>query len=346
MKQKLLCRTPPKKGESFQGYVERLAFSNHVKPRDLLLFSQVKINYPTTSIKQKNSLVSLLEELTESSGIGRLFDSRLVAKDHKTLFDFDLKKVCLGCLNDYPYFKVAWSFKNYVVCSRHRIPLSSHCTSCGIMITYESALQKKCNECSCSLRAPSHQQDIHEPISDYIFKSFDGSEHSLTKIAKKLKQVKPYIRLVNKGRFDNIESLRKNDLPSFAILQGSSAELMLDEDKSVDTFSKYLASRVNKNQWSRTLNGFREVTSSPSEYKFADVMKRTILERTSDIGDGALSYQLLAKIWKLDASKLTLAIQKSVPDELLITTGLHKIKCSDFTKYQEQIFAVYSDLDK
>lgn len=347
IRQKLLCRPSPIKGESFQSYIERLAFSNHVKPHDLLLFSLVKLKYPATNVEQKDSLVALLGGLTgHAEEIEALFDARLVSKEYKTLFDFDLKKVCLSCMHDCAYFKDIWSFRNYVVCAKHRTPLSSYCPHCSAMINFDSAFQKKCNKCANSLRAAKQQQEVHEPISEYIFNVFDKGEQSLTKIAKKVKQLQPYIRLVNKGRFDNIESLRKSNLTSFANVQASSAELMRDGDKSVDTLSKYLASKVNTIGWSKALNGFREVTSNPSEYKFADVMKRTFLERTSDIGDGAISYELLARIWRLDASKLTLAIQESVPDKVLIKTGRHKIKCSDFTKYQEQIFFVYSELEK
>ncbi|GEA07501.1 hypothetical protein KUL42_22620 [Alteromonas sp. KUL42] len=342
--QKLLCRPTPEVDESFQSYVERLAFYNHVKPQDLLLFSQAKLKYPATSREQKLSILTLLSELTEYSESEDLFDIRLVPKEYKTLFDFDFKKVCQKCLYDRAYFRDIWSLKNYVVCAEHRTPLSSHCLSCGKMFSFESAFLKKCDGCNSHFRGTSNAQSVYDPISEYIFKVFDGSDSALKEITKKIKQLQPYIRLINNGRFENIESLRKGNLTGFARLQASSAELMLDNDKSVEAFSKYLASKVNKNEWSKALNGFRDVTSNPSEYEFADVMKRTILERTGDIGDGAISYDLLAKIWKLDASKLTLAIQESVPDEVLIKTGRHKIRCSDFTNYWEHILAAYSDL--
>lgn len=343
--QKLLFRIQPKARESFQGYVERLAFCNHVRSNDLLLFSKEILKYPATDEHQKEALLSLIEALTGLNGLRGLFDLRSIPKEYKTLFDYDFKKVCLSCLDDCAYFKDVWSFRNYVVCAEHRTPLSSNCNYCGAMINFESVIQKKCNQCAGHLRAPRLQQKIHEPISEYIFNVFEGDERSLTKIANKVKQLQPYIRLFNKGRFDNIESLRKSNLTSFASLQASSAELMFDEDKSVDTLSTYLASKVNKGEWSKALNGFREVISNPSEFKFAGVMKRTILERTNDIGDGAMSFDLLAKILQLNVSKLTLAIQESVPDEMIIKTGRHKISCSNFTKYQELIFAAYSKSD-
>lgn len=343
MNQKLLCRPTPEIDESFESYIERLSFSNHVRPQDLLLFSQLKLQYPAINSEQKLLILSLLAELTECAEIENLFDARLVPKAYKALFDFEFKKVCQRCMYERAFFRDVWSFKNYVVCNEHRTPLSSHCVNCGKTLSFESAFLKKCNGCNSHFRDTGNEHDFHDPISEYIFKVFDGSDSSLIRIAKKIKQLQPYIRLSNKGRYNNVESLRKSNLTSFANLQASSAELMLNNDKSVEAFSKYLASKINKDEWSKALNGFREVTSNPSEYKFANVMKRTILERALDIGEGSISYELLAKIWKLDASKLTLAIQESVPDEALIKTGRHKIKCSDFTKYQEDIFAAYSE---
>lgn len=342
IEQKLLNRVQPKKGEAFQGYVERLATSNHVKPNDLLLFTRVRVKYPANSIEQKDSLLSLLIGLTGFESIEALFDARVIPREYKPLFDLNLLKVCFNCLDECAIFQDVWSFKHYVVCIDHGIPLITHCPNCGSKITFQSIFQIMCSECQCDLKIPSNPKIFHEPISEYIFQVFDRSEDSLVKIAKKVQQLQPYLRLVNQGRFDNIKSLRKGNLLSLARLQAMGAELMEDGDKSVEALTNYLASKVNTPEWSKALNSFREVTSNPQEYEFANVMKKAIVEGKGDIGDGAISFELLAKIWRMEVSKLTEAIQVAVPDDVLIKIGRHKIKCSDFTKYQEQIFTAYS----
>lgn len=344
IEQKLLNRVQPKKGEAFQGYVERLAIRNHVKPNDLLLFARVRVKYPANSIEQKDSLLSLLIGLTGFESIEALFDARIIPREYKPLFDLNLLKVCFNCLDECAIFQDVWSFKHYVVCIDHGTSLITHCPKCGAKITFQSVFQIKCSECQCDLKTSGNLKIFHEPISEYIFQVFDRSEDSLVKIAKKVQQLQPYLRLVNKGRFDNIKSLRKGDLLSLAKLQAMGAELMEDSDKSVETLTNYLASKVNTLEWSKSLHSFREVTTKPQEYEFANVMKRTIVEGAEDIGGGAISFELLAKIWSLDVGKLTEAIKISVPDQALIKIGRHKIKCSDFTKYQERIFAAYSEL--
>ena len=339
MSERLLSRIKPRANESFSGFTLRLAKSNYITPNDLLLFTNEKLSFATSNSTERKSLTNLLVKLAGFNEIEKLFDVRAVKQKYKTLFDFDVQKICLSCLKEEPYIKDIWDFRNYVVCHKHHDVLLSHCSNCSHKISTMSALNKKCEKCGHSFTFSNERESCKESLSTFIANKFDRSESSISHIAREVRQIQPYLRLVNEGRYDEVVSLRKNDLVSFARLQAKAAELVVNRDRSVSMLARQLAPQVNTENWSRSLNGFRDVINDSEKHSFAPVLREALIERASDVGEASLSFELISKLWQINLEKLTNAITQVVPPAKLIKTGRPQIKCSDFAKYQELIKA-------
>lgn len=337
MSERLLSRIKPKINESFSGFTSRLAKSNYITPNDLLLFTNEKLSFATSNVKERKSLANLLVKLTGFYEIESLFDVRIIQKKYKTLFDFDVQKICLCCLEEEQYIRDIWDFRNYVICHKHHNVLLSHCSSCSQKISTMSAIIQKCEKCSQSFRSSNEEGSCKESLSNSIAQIFDGSENSISEIAEVVGQIQPFLRLANEGRYEEVVNLRKNDLVAYAKIQAKASELVVNKHKSISMLASQLAPHVKTEQWLRSINGYRKVINEPEQHDFASVLKETLVGRSDEVGGASLSYELISKLWKIDLDRLSQAIIEVVPPENLIKTGRHKIRCLDFAKYQQQI---------
>ena len=182
-------RPNPMEGESFIGFLLRVAeyngvqiqdiyqiVSNGINPRlslhlldinpnkyiDPTLMNQV-LDISSEQLREM-SLRPLLEKLVDNP------DGDYIFKDVIQLFDHQYRKFCPECLREKGYFKLIWQIKEIKICDVHLKKLRNSCAKCGgkQLYTHPNLREIECCHCRAKLTWEEEPQSDKTQDKKYI----------------------------------------------------------------------------------------------------------------------------------------------------------------------------------
>lgn len=162
MTNRLLHRPKPILGESFDGYLLRLAEANgYVSDRWITELAGIEGRL-STGIGDVAPLARLLGHdaaLLEamryppSPWAGRrrlnLFNGRPI---NRLAINMDRPRVCPACLTDSPHLRMAWELAPAAICPSHGVVLLDACPACGKAISWNRSHVCLCHHCGSDFR--------------------------------------------------------------------------------------------------------------------------------------------------------------------------------------------------
>lgn len=163
---------PPLLGESFLGFLMRLAEANGYAGVTELLSSTLTFMQPATGrspsraaleIRSQPDLLSLVGRIavglassTSQYAIQLLADDALFIEGCRVDFDAwlgDYAQVCPQCLREHGFARDSWDLAAVAVCSKHHSALLDICGQCGKRLDWRRASLLSCGYCGADLRA-------------------------------------------------------------------------------------------------------------------------------------------------------------------------------------------------
>jgi hypothetical protein len=181
MEQKFTIRPKIQEGESFSGYLMKVAEMNSVKFGSVRKYLGIDGNYvyPLDILPQKivniSSLTNLLgidEESVLKMTFWNLFNkfcSNIVFETNEFNSDISVeferreRRFCVSCLREHSYYKLLWQVKEVCICDIHFTKLQSICSSCGTKQPFISSTLGKllCFKCGNDI-----SKQLEEKVSD------------------------------------------------------------------------------------------------------------------------------------------------------------------------------------
>jgi hypothetical protein len=159
---RLLHRPKPIAGESFYGYLLRLAEANgYVSDRWITELAGIegRLSTGTGDVEPLARLLghdpALLEAMRypPSPWAGRrrinLFNGRPI---NRLAINIDRPRVCPACLTDSPHLRMAWELAPTAICPSHGTVLLDACPTCGKAISWNRSHVCQCHHCGTDFR--------------------------------------------------------------------------------------------------------------------------------------------------------------------------------------------------
>lgn len=160
------CTFIPKEGESFRGYMLRLASQNFLSGiNDVLAVVRADVEAPIRSaidLRTNFDALQVFGVMATGSrdGVTRFFaeplgDAAVFVEgcrvDKDALMD-GLAQVCPRCLVEEPYAKAEWDIAANVSCPKHRVFLVDHCQNCDSSLEWGRPHLLHCQSCGADVR--------------------------------------------------------------------------------------------------------------------------------------------------------------------------------------------------
>ena len=224
---RLLISTKPFIGESFPSFIYRLAWLNHVRPRDILNLCgfQSTVNMWKVTPRDNDFELKTLSEISRcdlEELIPMFAYTYWSAFSSNSAFGKMLIKYCPMCIERDRYHKGEWQPDEMRACCEHRIPLQTQCNSCEKQVSFDEVMANSC-ECGKPLSEPDAYVKFQKMIEGHlrgvvadnsiIKTSTDSSSYRY--VISKMMDEEVLGRTIKKGSFDRFVDENKNLISFF-----------------------------------------------------------------------------------------------------------------------------------
>lgn len=198
----LLVRPKPVLGESFMGYLYRLAKVNGLNYEGLvLLFKGEAAPLKTYDVDDRTRIKTKSYKLTGYKL--DMFDPWMFYIGYRDLFDYKKIKICPECFAENPVYLAKWHSRFSFVCKHHNRFLIDECSCCSKTLVENSFIRGECESCETPISAMMSQnleEFVIEPdikiLIDETTRGINLPEHQIF-----VKHLEFYIYLVSKDAY-------------------------------------------------------------------------------------------------------------------------------------------------
>jgi hypothetical protein len=232
-----------------------LARFNHYKFEHWSMYlSQESVSYRGRTKADRVQLSKFVHQSTGMDEVLQLFDQWVFFEDAKLYFDYKAIKICPICFATNKNKLLAkWSFRNYVVCSKHSCLLVDSCTNCGELITEQCVHGLSCSKCQFPLEELKYKKAESDYFSNRINEFFSNElfekKHELIEeLSRHHDQIAAFSLLVyeegspvwKRKRSYSVEQKHKHQLTIGC--------LMVDDKKLLKALRTYLESKLEQGE--------------------------------------------------------------------------------------------------
>lgn len=196
-----LIRPKPVVGESFIGYLYRLARVNGLNYEALaLLFKNNAAPIKSYDVDDREKIKATAYKLTGHEI--DLFDPWRFYLGYRPLFDYKKLKICPECFAENLVYDAKWHSRLSFTCAKHRCFLIDQCPICSADIDANTFIYGECGQCHTKIRQMSSDvkfESIDPVLSNFINETTRGQNLEQHKFF--VSKLEFYMYLVNKNAF-------------------------------------------------------------------------------------------------------------------------------------------------